>query len=69
MNGEIKVMPINNDLDHKKQLWLEFRLNNHLLMSYTVFGTFEGELEATLESLSYDNDCEISDIKVKRIYK
>lgn len=63
-------MQLNNGIDdHKKQCWLEFRLHKEFLMAYTVVDTFEGELEATLESLAYENDCDVNDIKFKRVYK
>lgn len=63
-------MQLKNSIEeHKKQCWLEFRLNKEFLMAYTIVDTFEGELEATLESLAHDNNCDISDIKYKRIYK
>lgn len=58
-----------HDDNDKKKLWIEFKLNNELLMAYTLAGTFEGELEATLLFLAHDNDCDINDIKYEMVYK
>ena len=37
--------------------------NGKTLVSYTLWDTFAGEKEATLESLAYENNCDISDIE------
>lgn len=41
------------------------RLNGKYLGGYTVRGTFEGELESTLELKAYDSNINVSDIEVK----
>lgn len=47
-----------------KQLWKVFKLNNKEICSYTLYGTFKGEEEATKKSLAYRYNCEVSDIVV-----
>lgn len=42
---------------------LQFTLNGKALCSYSLYHTFPGEKEATLESLAIDNNCDIEDIK------
>lgn len=44
--------------------WKIFRLNGKELCSYTIYGTFDGEEQATLELLAEENNCKISDITV-----
>ena len=48
---------------------LEFRLNGKTLVSYTLWDTFEGERQATLESLAYENNCDIDDIETVVVSK
>lgn len=47
-----------------KQLWKVFKLNNKELCSYTLYGTFKGEEEATKKSLAHEYNCNINDIIV-----
>lgn len=42
--------------------WKVFRLNGKEICSYTIYGTFDGEEEATLELLAEENNCKTSDI-------
>ena len=44
--------------------WKVFRLNGKELCSYTIYGTFDGEEEATIELLAEENNCKKSDIIV-----
>ncbi|EGT4145755.1 TPA: hypothetical protein KPF99_003566 [Clostridioides difficile] len=46
---------------------LEFRLHGKLLLSYSLYGTFQGEKQSTLELLAYENNCNINDIEVKQV--
>lgn len=41
-----------------------FRLNGKELCAYTIYGTFEGEEQSTLELLASENNCSTSDISV-----
>lgn len=47
--------------------WVNFynKLNGKKLGGYTEEGTFQGELQATLELKAYDNNINVSDIEVK----
>ena len=44
--------------------WKVFKLNNKELCAYTLYGTFEGEEQATKEFLAKENNCAITDIVV-----
>lgn len=44
--------------------WKVFRLNGKELCAYTIYGTFDGEEQATLELLAEENNCKMSDIVV-----
>ena len=44
--------------------WKVFRLNGKELCAYTIYGTFDGEEEATIELLAEENNCKKSDIIV-----
>ena len=44
--------------------WKVFRLNGKELCAYIIYGTFDGEEQATLELLAAENNCKISDITV-----
>lgn len=46
---------------------LEFRLNGEVLYEYTLYGTFEGERQATLELLAERHQCKIEDIEVVKV--
>jgi hypothetical protein len=43
--------------------YLVFTLNGKEIMAYTIYGTFPGEKQATLELLAYENNCKLEDIK------
>lgn len=47
--------------------WFNFynKLNGKYLGGYTENGTFNGELENTLELKAYDNGINVSDIEVR----
>lgn len=47
-----------------KQLWKVFKLNNKEICSYTLYGTFKGEEEATKKHLAFEHNCSIDDIIV-----
>lgn len=49
--------------------WVVFTLNGKELVSYTVRGTFPGELQATKESLAYENGVDVSQIKHKIVVR
>ena len=59
---------MNNDMDYlnmnNKQLWKVFKLNNKEICSYTIYGTFKGEEEATKKMIAFDHNCSIDDILV-----
>ena len=44
--------------------WKVFYYNGKELFSYTLYGTFEGEEEATKELLAYENNIDVKDINV-----
>lgn len=44
--------------------WKVFRLNGKELCAYTMYGTFDGEEEATKELLAAENGCAVEDIAV-----
>lgn len=44
--------------------WKVFALNGKELCSYTIYGTFDGEEEATIKLLAEENNCKKSDIIV-----
>lgn len=45
--------------------WKVFYYKGKELCAYTLYGTFEGEEQATKESLAAENKIDINDIKVK----
>ena len=49
------------------ETWVNFynKLNGKYLGGYTQKGTFQGELESTLELKAYDNGINVSDIEVR----
>ena len=47
------------------ELWKVFYYNNKELCSYTLYGTFKGEEQATKELLASENKININDIIVK----
>lgn len=49
---------------NNKQLWKVFKLNNKEICSYTIYGTFKGEEEATKKHLAFEYNCSIDDITV-----
>lgn len=46
----------------RKQTWIVFFLDGKELASYTLEGTFLGELKSTRELLAYENDVPASSI-------
>ena len=48
-----------------KELWAVFYLGDRELFSYTVRGTYDGELKETKELLAYENDCDVRDIRLR----
>lgn len=47
------------------ELWKVFYINGKEVCSYTIFGTFAGEEQATKELLASENGVNINDIIVK----
>lgn len=45
--------------------WKVFYYNNKELGAYTLYGTFEGEEEATKKSLAREKGIDVNDIVVK----
>lgn len=46
---------------------LEFRLNGKFLSGYTLYESFPGEKESTLELLSQEHNCNTEDIEVIKV--
>lgn len=43
---------------------LVFKFKEKTLLKYSIIGSFESELDSTLELLAYENNCNKEDIKV-----
>jgi len=46
------------------KLWKVFKINGKEKCAYTLEGTFDGEEQATKESLAYENGCAVEDIAI-----
>ncbi len=59
------------DFFYPKQQWVEFRLNKQLLTAYTIVNNYvlKEELQETIELLAYENECDISSIKVSKTFR
>lgn len=44
--------------------WKTFKLNGKELCSYTLYGESSGEEQATVELLSEENNCNVTDIEI-----
>lgn len=49
----------------EKSLVFYNKVNGKELFSYSIRGTFEGEKDATVELLAYENNIDITDIEIK----
>ena len=52
-----------------EKAYMVFSLGGKELCSYSIEGTFEGELDSTLELLAGSNKCRKEDIKVEIRYR
>ena len=54
--------------EHVKSLieeWMEFIYQGKVLLSYTIYGTFPGEKEATIELLAAENNIDPKEITIR----
>lgn len=56
-------------MKENKELWKVFYINGKEVMSYTVFGTFPGEQEATIKDLTYEYNAKENEIEVKKEWR
>lgn len=47
-----------------REVWVVFKLNGEEICSYTMDGTFAGELVSTKELLASEKGCDVKDIEV-----
>lgn len=51
------------------EAWIEFIYNDKVIGSYTVRGTFAGEMEATKELLAAEHNTSPENIKIRTVIK
>lgn len=49
----------------EKSLIFYNKVTGKELLSYSISGSFEGEKDATIELLAYENNIDITDIEIK----